>query len=41
MLLLAQKHGLTELEYILMRDVLKTSSDIIYDQMMYFSYDEN
>jgi fructoselysine-6-P-deglycase FrlB-like protein len=34
MLLLAQKHGLTELEYVLMRDVLNASSDIIYDQMM-------
>jgi hypothetical protein len=33
MLLLAQRHGLIELEYVLMKDVLKASSDIIYDQM--------
>jgi fructoselysine-6-P-deglycase FrlB-like protein len=33
MLLLAQRHGVTELQYVLMKDVLKASSDIIYDQM--------
>ena len=33
MLLLAQRHGFTELQYVLMKDVLKASSDIIYDQM--------
>jgi fructoselysine-6-P-deglycase FrlB-like protein len=33
MLLLAQRHGVTELQYLLMKDVLKASSDIIYDQM--------
>jgi len=33
MLLLAQKHGSTELQYVLMKDVLKASSGIIYDQM--------
>jgi fructoselysine-6-P-deglycase FrlB-like protein len=32
MLLLAQRHGSTELQYVLMKDVLKASSDIIYDQ---------
>jgi len=31
-LLLAQKHGYTELQYIMMKDVLKTSSDIIYGE---------
>jgi fructoselysine-6-P-deglycase FrlB-like protein len=29
-LLLAKKHGYTELHYLMMKDVLKTSSDIIY-----------
>jgi fructoselysine-6-P-deglycase FrlB-like protein len=33
MLLLAQRHGFIELQYVLMKDVLKASSDIIYDQM--------
>jgi fructoselysine-6-P-deglycase FrlB-like protein len=33
MLLLAQRHGFTELQYVLMKDVLKASSDIIYDHM--------
>jgi fructoselysine-6-P-deglycase FrlB-like protein len=33
MLLLAQRHGVTELQYLLMKDVLKASSDIIYDHM--------
>jgi fructoselysine-6-P-deglycase FrlB-like protein len=33
MLLLAERHGFIELQYILMKDVLKASSDIIYDQM--------
>jgi len=31
-LLLAEKHGYTELQYIMMKDVLKTSSDIIYGE---------
>jgi fructoselysine-6-P-deglycase FrlB-like protein len=30
MLLLAQRHGLEELQYVTMKDVLKASSDIIY-----------
>jgi fructoselysine-6-P-deglycase FrlB-like protein len=29
-LLLAEKHGYTELQYVMMKDVLKASSDIIY-----------
>jgi len=33
MLLLAQKQGSTELQYVLNKDVLRASSDIIYDQM--------
>jgi fructoselysine-6-P-deglycase FrlB-like protein len=33
MLLLAQRHGFIELQYVLMKDVLKASSDIIYDHM--------
>jgi fructoselysine-6-P-deglycase FrlB-like protein len=33
MLLLAQRHGSIELQYVLMKDVLKASSDIIYDEM--------
>jgi fructoselysine-6-P-deglycase FrlB-like protein len=32
-LLLAEKYGYTELQYVMMKDVLKASSDIIYDQM--------
>jgi fructoselysine-6-P-deglycase FrlB-like protein len=32
MLLLAQRHGSIELQYVLMKDVLKASSDIIYDE---------
>jgi fructoselysine-6-P-deglycase FrlB-like protein len=31
-LLLAKKYGYTELEYVMMKDVLKASSDIIYAQ---------
>ena len=31
-LLLAEKYGYTELQYVMMKDVLKVSSDIIYDQ---------
>jgi len=31
-LLLAEKHGYTELQYLMMKDVLKTSSDIIYGE---------
>jgi len=33
MLLLAQKRETTELQYVLMKHVLKASSDIIYDKM--------
>ena len=32
MLLLAERHGLEELKYVTMKDVLKASSDIIYDE---------
>ena len=32
MLLLAEKYGYTELQYLMMKDVLKASSDIIYDK---------
>jgi hypothetical protein len=32
-LLLANKYGYTELQYVKMKDVLKASSDIIYDQV--------
>jgi fructoselysine-6-P-deglycase FrlB-like protein len=32
-LLLAEKHGYTELQYVMMKNVLKASSDIIYGQM--------
>jgi hypothetical protein len=31
-LLLAKKYGYTELQYVMMKDVLKASSDIIYTQ---------
>jgi len=31
-LLLAEKYGFTELQYVMMKDVLKASSDIIYDK---------
>jgi hypothetical protein len=30
---LAEKYGYTELQYVMMKDVLKASSDIIYDEM--------
>jgi len=33
MLLLAQRHGVTELQYVMMKDVLQASSDIIYDRI--------
>jgi fructoselysine-6-P-deglycase FrlB-like protein len=33
LLLLAEKYGYTELQYVLMKDVLETSSAIIYDQV--------
>ena len=32
-LLLAEKHGYTELQYVMMKDVLKASSDIIYHKL--------
>jgi fructoselysine-6-P-deglycase FrlB-like protein len=32
-LLLAEKYGYTELQYVMMKDVLKISSDIIYDKI--------
>jgi hypothetical protein len=32
-LLLAEKHGYTELQYVMMKDVLKASSDIIYHKI--------
>ena len=32
-LLLSEKYGQTELEYIVNQDRLKTSSDIIYDRL--------
>ena len=32
MLLLAEKYGYTELNYLMMKDVLRTSSDIIYSE---------
>jgi fructoselysine-6-P-deglycase FrlB-like protein len=32
-LLLSERFGYTELQYVMMKDVLKASSDIIYDQM--------
>ena len=31
-LLLAEKYGYTELQYVMMKDVLKASSDIIYSE---------
>ncbi len=31
MLLLAERYGYTELQYLLKKDILKVSSDIIYD----------
>ena len=32
-LLLSERHGYSELQYVLMKDVLKASSDIIYDKI--------
>ena len=33
MLLIAERKGSTELKYIMMKDVLKASSDLIYDEI--------
>jgi hypothetical protein len=32
-LLAAERHGYTELQYVMMKDVLEASSDIIYDKI--------